>query len=255
MQHSAKTIKQFLRLKSRFESRIKKQVVDRIYEELSVAKNVNPDEIRELITAFNNEYKSIKRTVLKIQKAGAKDKKAVVGDDEAKEEEKEACIGIPEAKQNELKQKQVDQQMREFSTFTMKELKYNLPMTTTLKDRANILKEIICLSRSQNISLTEAKQKIYQSKSIYIVQIVDPDVNRTDTNNMHEEREYNEYIGAPVYGWTEEGDALYEPTLGSLVVAPEYRYAGFEWRNVLEERWLQRSWVDEGESLETYRGN
>lgn len=245
IEESAETIQQFVNLKTRFESKLKKQIIDKICDELGKDNNVTPEDLKELRADFYSEYSNLKRSVKKKQKATEEDACSEKGEED----------GMNEEKQSELKKKQTDQQMREFSTFTMKELKYNLPMTTTLKERANIFKEIVRLSRSKKISLVEAKEQVYKAKSIYIIQVVDPDVNRTDANNMHEEREYNEYKGMPVYGWTDDGDALYEPTLGALVVAPEYKFAGFEWRTVLEERWLQRSFIDDDETLDTYRGN
>ena len=244
MNQSSETIKQFLNIKSRFESKIKKNILDTVCEELRRKKNASNEDITKLRSEFFKEYTRIKKIVIKKLKEDEKNKE--------KENNKNSRT---RQKKEEYKKKQDEEIMREFSSFTMKELKYNLPMTTSMKDRVQIFRDIVFLSKSEKISLEEAKKNIYQKKGIYIVQEVDQDTNRTDVNNMYDEREYDEYRGSPVYGWNDEGEALYEPTVGANIIAPEYRHAGFEWRNVLEERWLQRSYIEEGETLDTYRGN
>lgn len=244
MNHSTETIQQFLRKKSRFESKIKKRILDTVCEELRIKQNVSNEDIKKLRSDFFKEYSVIKKKILKKQKDDSKNNE--------KENDKKSIIT---QKKEEYKKKQDEEIMREFSAFTMKELKYNLPMTASMKDRVQIFKDIVFLSRSEKIPLNVAKNIVYQKKSIYIVQEVDHDTNRTDVNNMNDEREYDEYRGSPVYGWDDDGEALYEPSIGANIIPPEYRHAGFKWRSVLEDRWLQRSYFEEEETIDTYRGN
>jgi hypothetical protein len=77
---------------------------------------------------------------------------------------------------------------------------------------------------------------------------------KTTEENMHVERDYNEFSGKIVYGWDNDGEALYHPTFGANIDGPTYKKAGPMWRELLELRWEQKSFFEENESLDDYRG-
>jgi 6-pyruvoyl-tetrahydropterin synthase len=139
--------------------------------------------------------------------------------------------------------------------YLLKELKYNMPVTTPLKTRLEIGKEVMDHMANTNISLIEAKGIVYDKHGIYITNPVSENTDVTDEHNMHIEREYDEFRGCIVYGWNDDGEALYEPTFGAIITPPTFKEAGPKWREVLEQRWEQRSYYDDDEELDTYIGN
>ena len=56
------------------------------------------------------------------------------------------------------------------------------------------------------------------------------------------EREFDELRGLPVYGWTKkQKQPQYKPKSGLITKPPKFRDAGSRWREVLLERFEQRS--------------
>lgn len=140
--------------------------------------------------------------------------------------------------------------------FILKELKYNMSITTPLSDRFNIANEILKLMRKDEMTLDNAKKIVYKKYDIFITHPVEYDTTKTDENNMNIEREYDEIRGCIVYGWNDDGEALYEPTFGANITPPTHKQSGYKWREVLENRWEQRSNYDNDEDeLDTYIGN
>jgi hypothetical protein len=140
--------------------------------------------------------------------------------------------------------------------YILKELKYNMsPVTTSLTERFSIAQEVLKLMRKSNITLTSAKCIVYTKYNIFITHPVEFDTSKTDENNMHEEREYDEIRGCIVYGWNDDGDVLYDPTFNANITPPTYKQSCHRWREVLENRWEQRSYCDPEEELDTYIGN
>lgn len=148
-----------------------------------------------------------------------------------------------------------DVNLSNMKKFLLKELKYNMPITTPLSDRFDISNEILRLMRKENLNLDGAKQIVYKKHNIFITHPVEYDTMKTDENNMDVEREYDELRGSAVYGWDDDGEALYEPTFGANITPPTHKNAGYRWRAVLENRWEQRSTYDCDEELDTYIGN
>ena len=109
--------------------------------------------------------------------------------------------------------------------------------------------------RKEELTLEESKKIIYKKHNVFITHPVEYDTMRTDENNMNIEREYDEIRGCIVYGWNDDWEALYEPTFGANITPPTHKQAGYKWREVLENRWEQRSNDYDDEELDTYIGN
>ena len=62
------------------------------------------------------------------------------------------------------------------------------------------------------------------------------DVNKTNNQNVHIERDYDEYSGGIVYGWDSDGEVLYEPTFGAYIGAPTFKKSGRQWRHGKDRR-------------------
>lgn len=148
-----------------------------------------------------------------------------------------------------------DVNLSNMKKFLLKELKYNVPITTPLSDRFDISNEVLKLMRKENLNLDNAKQIVYKKHHVFITHPVQYDTMKTDENNMDVEREYDELRGCVVYGWDDDDEALYEPTFGANITPPTHKNAGYRWRAVLENRWEQRSNYDCDEELDTYIGN
>ena len=139
------------------------------------------------------------------------------------------------------------------SEFIMRELKYNLLNNSSLSNRTLIVKEILKeFKKSKDFDL--AKFIVYKKRNIVIVNPVSVDPNRSDENNKMIERDYDELRGCVVYGWNDDGEPLYEETYGCLIVPPTFKEAGHTWREVLQERWEQRSYCSEDENMDEYDG-
>ena len=139
------------------------------------------------------------------------------------------------------------------SEFIMRELKYNLLDNSSLSNRKLIVKEILKeFKKSKSFEL--AKSTVYLKRNIVIVNQVSIDPNRSDENNKMIERDYDELRGCIVYGWDDDGEPLYEETYGCLIVSPTFKEAGHTWREVLQERWEQRSYCSEDENIDEYDG-
>ena len=139
------------------------------------------------------------------------------------------------------------------SEFIMRELKYNLLNNSSLSNRTLIVKEILKeFKKSKDFDL--AKFIVYKKRNIVIVNPVSVDPNRSDENNKMIERDYDELRGCVVYGWNDDGEPLYEETYGCLIVPPTFKEAGHTWREVLQERWEQRSNCSDDENMDEYDG-
>jgi hypothetical protein len=134
------------------------------------------------------------------------------------------------------------------------ELKANMPHTTILQKRHSIAQKVMNEINNNSCSLKEARNKIYKQHGISIMYEVKSQDRKTTEENMHVERDYNEFSGKIVYGWDNDGEALYHPTFGANIDGPTYKKAGPMWRELLELRWEQKSFFEENESLDDYRG-
>ena len=78
----------------------------------------------------------------------------------------------------------------------------------------------------------------------------------TTNTNKHIEREYDEYKGMPIYGWTiKQKQPQYKQQIGLLKDPPKYRNAGSRWKYILSERYDQRSFHGSDDTpLEEFNG-
>jgi hypothetical protein len=234
---TSKAIDDFFNMKKRYESKIKKNIIEDVCARLQNDHQISEDSIRSFRSEFFREYSRIKRqTNMENKKAKLINQRNTTT-------------------QNSHSNSKDAENIAQFSAYILKELKINLPASTSLSERTRICSKILAVSKNQLISLPEARKLVYDELSIFICNHVSLDVNKTDMYNMNDEREYDEYRGAIVYGWDDDGEALYEPTIGANINPPKYEDAGFHWKTVLEERWEQRSYREEGETKLTYQGN
>lgn len=64
----------------------------------------------------------------------------------------------------------------------------------------------------------------------------------TTKHDYQLELEYDEILGLPVYGWSVKNNhPVYKPKIGVSKKRPKYQHAGKKWKDVLLERWTQRS--------------
>lgn len=138
--------------------------------------------------------------------------------------------------------------------FLIVELKANLPHTTSIQKRHFIAQKVLNEMEKNSVTLDEAKQNVYAQYNIQVMYTIPVDLNKTNEHNMDIERDYDEYSGRIVYGWDDDGEAVYEPTFGANIEAPTFKKAGPMWRQLLDNRWEQRSWYEEDETIDDYRG-
>lgn len=156
--------------------------------------------------------------------------------------------------QNKERQKEMKKQSKMLK-YVIKELKYNMSKSTPMETRNKIAQKVINEMNNKKISFEEAKKKIYLDNCIYISYIIsDDDDTRTNKDNMNVEREYDEYSGRVVYGWDDDGELVYEPTIGLNIEAPTFRNGGPLWRELLDRRWEQRSCYNEDDVIDDYQG-
>ena len=137
--------------------------------------------------------------------------------------------------------------------FLIRELKENMSKSTPMHERNRIAQRIIN-KMNEGISFDDAKEQVYLQQNIRISYKVGTDNDRTNHENKDVEREYDEYSGKSIYGWDDDGEVLYEPTFGCLIEAPSFKEGGFRWREILENRWEQRSSYDEDETIHDFTG-
>lgn len=239
----------FFKLSVQYERRVKKKLVS------DVISKIKP---------YVNDKELLKEIQKSIQKH-VNDKNKVVADlskFRVMEEDNNNHPIIPRLKKTKKVKKEKPQQSRtpdvnlsNMKKFILKELKYNMPITTPLCNRFDISNEVLRIMRKENLNLDSAKQIVYKKHNVFITHSVEYDTMKTDENNMDVEREYDELRGSVVYGWDDDGEALYEPTFGANITPPTHKNAGYRWRAVLENRWEQRSNYDCDEDLDTYIGN
>lgn len=240
----------FFKLSLQYENKVKKQLVNEIVSKIKpfvknddILKNVKEnlhkyvnDKKRSVVTLSNlREIENNHRIIPRIKKKSSS--KSV------KKEDEQQPSRTP------------DPNLLNMKKFLLKELKYNMPITTPLSSRFDISNEVLRMMRKDNLNLDAAKQIVYKKHNIFITHPVEYDTMKTDENNMDVEREYDEIRGSVVYGWDDDGEALYEPTFGANITPPTHKNAGYKWREVLENRWEQRSNYDYDEELDTYIGN
>jgi hypothetical protein len=173
---------------------------------------------------------------------------------------KKTIIKSTTNKTNDLKQKDAtppsaNHNDKNMLSYVMRELKCNMPISTTLRLRVTLANEVLeCMRKLPDNSFTEAREVVYKNNGIFITKTISVDDNRTDEHNMNVEREYDEYKGMIVYGWDDTGEVLYEPTFNARIPPPSFKESGPIWKAVLEERWEQKSYFEEDESLEAYTG-
>ena len=239
----------FFKLSVQYERRVKKKLVSDVFSKIKPY--VKDEEVLKEI------QKSIQKHVNEKNKVVANLSKFRVI-----EEDNNNHPIIPRLKKTKKVKKEKPQQSRtpdvnlsNMKKFILKELKYNMPITTPLCDRFDISNEVLRIMRKENLNLDSAKQIVYKKHNVFITHSVEYDTMKTDENNMDVEREYDELRGSVVYGWDDDGEALYEPTFGANITPPTHKNAGYRWRAVLENRWEQRSNYDCDEDLDTYIGN
>ena len=215
-------VQQFCKVSLRYENQIKKKITNELLVKLEPL--LEHDQIQEV-------KKLMKK---RIKKQYDTHKKAVMND--------EVSQASVTHKSNIMK-------------YLVKELKYNMSLTTPLRKRLKIAQEVIKDMEENSTTLEKSKESVYKKYDIFITKNVNLNVDVTDENNMDIEREYDEFRGSIVYGWDADGEALYEPTFGAYIVPPTFKEAGPKWREVLEERWEQRSHYEEDEALDNYIGN
>lgn len=239
-------VEDFFRLSIQYEKKIKNELVNEI---VSKMKPYVHDE---------DKMKKLKKSIKKYMN---KKNRRVVSFIQLKYNGNEI---IPKLKPNKVKasddtsstdKRKSDFNVSNMKKYILKELKYNMPITTRLSDRFDIANEILKLMRKDDLTLDESKKIIYKKHNVFITHAVEYDTMRTDENNMNIEREYDEIRGCIVYGWNDNWEALYEPTFGANITPPTHKQAGYKWREVLENRWEQRSNDYDDEELDTYIGN
>jgi hypothetical protein len=107
----------------------------------------------------------------------------------------------------------------------------------------------------KKIPIEQAKKFMYEKYKINISYQTDRQLNVSTEETKHNDVEYNELLGKYVYGWDLNGDAVYEPTIGIRIMAPEYVNAGNEWRQVLDHRYSKIDPCDRECELFHYTGN
>lgn len=137
--------------------------------------------------------------------------------------------------------------------FLVRELKENMSKSTPMHERNRIAQKIIN-KMNEGLSFDDAKLFVYKQYNIHISYIVGTDNDRTNHENKDVEREYDEYSGKSIYGWDDDGEVLYEPTFGCLIEPPTFKEGGLRWREILENRWEQRSSYDEDETIHDFKG-
>ena len=138
--------------------------------------------------------------------------------------------------------------------FIISELRLNMPITTMLKKRIQIASHII-RGMDEGASYHDAKHSLYQKHNVFVSYKVPIDDNVTTMEDMHIEREFDELLQKIIYGWDDDGEALYAPTFGAIITPPIYVKGGPMWKRILNHRWEQRSEYDDDEMLENYDGN
>uniref|UniRef100_A0A6C0BS66 Uncharacterized protein n=1 Tax=viral metagenome TaxID=1070528 RepID=A0A6C0BS66_9ZZZZ len=249
------TVENFFRLSIHYEKKIRRSLVNEIIAKIRPHVNDEAElkNLRKLIHKYMNKRN---RRVVSISES----KRA-----ESFLNENENIYDTPKKKtvKKEIVKEEIVKEIKKNDTnlinmkkYILKELKYNMsPVTTSLTERFSIAQEVLKLMRKSNITLTSAKCIVYTKYNIFITHPVEFDTSKTDENNMHEEREYDEIRGCIVYGWNDDGDVLYEPTFNANITPPTYKQSCHQWREVLENRWEQRSYCDPEEELDTYIGN
>ena len=137
--------------------------------------------------------------------------------------------------------------------FLVRELKENMSKSTSMKDRNKIAQKVI-KQMKEGMSFDESKKAVYEQYNIHVSYQVGLDNDRTNRENMHIEREYDELCGQIIYGWDDYGEVLYEPTFGCLIEPPTFKEGGDRWREILDYRWEQKSSFEDGETIDEFKG-
>lgn len=137
--------------------------------------------------------------------------------------------------------------------FLVRELKENMSKSTSMKDRNKIAQKVIN-QMNEGMSFDESKKAVYEQCNIHVSYQVGLDNDRTNRENMHIEREYDELCGQIIYGWDDYGEVLYEPTFGCLIEPPTFKEGGDRWREILDYRWEQKSSFEDGETIDEFKG-
>ena len=137
--------------------------------------------------------------------------------------------------------------------YLIRELKENMSKCTPMLERNRIAQQVIN-QMNKGSSFEDAKKRIYELNNIYISYKVGEDNDRSNLENMNVEREYDEYCGKVIYGWDDHGEILYEPTFGCLISPPSFKYGGERWREILDNRWEQKSSYDDDETIHEFKG-
>lgn len=241
-------VSNFFKLSVQYERRVKKQLVNDVVSKIKPY--VKDEEVLKEI------QKSIQKHVHKKNNVAKLNKFRVIEGDSNNHPVVPRLINTKKVKREAPQQsKTPDVNLSNMKKFLLKELKYNMPITTPLSHRFDISNEVLRIMRKDNLNLDSAKQIVYKKHNVFITHPVEYNTMKTDENNMDVEREYDELRGSVVYGWDDDGEALYEPTFGANITPPTHKNAGYRWRSVLENRWEQRSNYDCDEELESYLGN
>ena len=137
--------------------------------------------------------------------------------------------------------------------FVIRELKENMAKSTPLYQRNKIAQKVINLMNNGE-SFQSAKSYIYEKNNICVTYQVGFDNDRTHFENMDIEREYDECSGKIIYGWDDFGEVLYEPTFGACISPPTFKDGGEIWREVLDNRWEQRSYYEDDDVIDNFKG-
>ena len=137
--------------------------------------------------------------------------------------------------------------------FLIRELKENMSKSTPITTR-NIIAQKVINKMNAGMSFEEAKSRVYEKHKIFISYEVGFDNDRSNHENMHIEREYDEYSGKIIYGWDDYGEVLYEPTFGCLIEPPSFKDGGERWREILDIRWEQKSNYEDDETIHEFKG-
>lgn len=137
--------------------------------------------------------------------------------------------------------------------FLVRELKENMSKSTSMNDRNKIAQKVIN-QMNKGMSFEESKKIVYEKYHIMVSYQVGLDNDRTNRENMHIEREYDELCGKIIYGWDDSGEVLYEPTFGCLIEPPTFKEGGDRWREILDYRWEQKSSFEDGETIDEFKG-
>ena len=125
---------------------------------------------------------------------------------------------------------------------------------STPVEKRNRIAQRVINEMNTGKSFEESKDIIYKKYNIFISYQVGHDNDRANRENMNVEREYDEYCGQSIYGWDDDGEVLYEPTFGAFIEPPSFKEGGPRWREILDHRWEQRSFYEEDETIDDFKG-